>query len=196
VKWTRAVHHLTDLAAKCAELAGQTAIYRLRVVELWAVGDILGPAHDIDELTVALAVDLPEVPWRSEPAGAEHWSNATRLSRNPIRPLWRSAHAPIWNHVIDRPALLWDHDNGISEPTIAALEAGEGEHVRHPAPTAEELRQRLAAELAVSLRALRHHTADYADRRWAPGKLTPVSDALHRASAGYLDLLDATAQRE
>jgi hypothetical protein len=190
VKWTRAVHHLTELAGKCAELAG-SPIYPLRVVQLWAVGDILGPARDLDVLTVALAVDLPEVPWRSEPPGAEHWSNATRLSRNPIEPLWRSANAPVWNHEIERPALLWDATGGVAEESFAAIEAGRGEEVRLPAPSAEECRQRLADELAISLRALHDHTRTYAERRWSPGKLTPVSDALYRASAGYLDLLDA-----
>ena len=31
----------------------------LRVVQLWAVGDILGTVRDVETVTVALAVDLP-----------------------------------------------------------------------------------------------------------------------------------------
>jgi hypothetical protein len=49
----------------------------------------------------------------------------------------------------------------------------------------------LDEELTVSLRALRGQTRDYEDRRWSPGKLEPVADALWRTSNGYLDMLDA-----
>ncbi|MBB5804860.1 hypothetical protein F4560_004628 [Saccharothrix ecbatanensis] len=55
----------------------------------------------------------------------------------------------------------------------------------------DELRARLGEELAVSLRALRRQTRAYEEKRWSPGKLTTVSDALWRVSEGYLDVLDA-----
>jgi hypothetical protein len=194
VKWTRAVHHLESLAAKCAELAG-SPVQPLRVVRLLAVGDVLGEQRELDEVAVAIVVDLPaqDVPWLAEPRGAAHWANATRLHQNPIRPLWRSAHAPVWNHRIVRPAPLWDAATGVAQETLAALRDGVGERVREPAPTAEQLRARLADELAVSLRALREHTATYEAKRWTPGKLDPLADTLWRASAGYLDVLDACA---
>lgn len=185
---------MKELAQQCAEMASMpTTLFRLRVVQLWAVGDVLGTPRDLDWVRVALAVDLPvdEVPWLSEPLGAEHWANATRMSKNPIGPLWRSVHAPIWNHFIDRPALLWDSASGLVEEAFAALRDGQGDRVRLPAPSAENLRKRLEDELAVSLRALRRHTQTYEDRRWSPGKITPVADALWRASDGYLDILDA-----
>lgn len=169
------------------------SIFPVRVVELWAVGDVLGPLRDIDAVTVALAVDLPveEVPWLGQPRGAQQWANATRLDRNPIVGLWRSVHAPVWNHRVERPALVWDAENGVAEKTLAALHDGAGERVRLPAPGAEEWRARLTEELAVSVRALRDCTAAYEQRRWSPGKLEPVADALWRASEGYLDVLDA-----
>ena len=194
MKWTRAVHHLRELAEKCAELAAQPrSFYRFQVVQLWAMGDILGAARDLDRVTVALAVDLPvdEVPWRGEPEGAEHWANGTRMSRNPIWPFWRSVRAPIWNHHVDRPALVWDADTGVAEEAFVALNEGQGERVRQAAPTDDELRARLEDELALSLRALRDQTRVYEERRWSPGKLTPVADTLWRASDGYLDILDA-----
>jgi hypothetical protein len=192
VKWSRAVQHVEELAAKCGELAAGS-IQPLRVVEVWAVGDILGAPRDVERVTVALVVDLPvdDVPWLSEPPGAEHWANASRVSRNPIRPFWRSSRAPVWNHCVDRPALVWDAVDGTVEKTLAALADGRGEDVRLPAPGADELRARLRDELAVSLAALRRHTRAYEDKRWAPGKLTTVSDALWRVSDGYLDVLDA-----
>jgi hypothetical protein len=198
VKWSRAVHHLETLAQSCAELAAQPrSIFPLRVVQLWAVGDILGAIREIDTITVALAVDLPvdEVPWLSEPPGAQHWASATRLAKNPIMPLWRSSHAPVWNHHIDRPALVWSSTDGIAEKTLAALREGQADSVRSPAPTPDELRVRLDDELRVSLLALRARSHDYQERRWKPGKLEPTADALWRATDGYLDLLDATVHR-
>lgn len=196
MKWVRAVHHVESLAQACAEMVTRPAsIFPLRVSQLWAVGEILGPRRDdLESVTVALCVDLPSdaVPWLSEPRGAQHWANATRLAQNPVVALWRSVHAPVWNHDIDRPVLVWDEADGVREEVLAALRDGRGESLRPPAPAPGELRARLEDELAVSLRALRVCTKDYEDRRWSPGKLEPIADALWRASNGYLEVLDAT----
>jgi hypothetical protein len=194
MRWERAVHHVESLAQACADMATRPhAIFPLRVTQMWVTGDILGPPRDLETVTVALCVDLPvdEVPWWSEPPGAQHWANATRLAKNPVLAWWRSAHAPVWNHRINRPALVWDDANGVREDTLAALRDGRGESVRVAAPAQDQLRARLHEELAVSLRALRTCTRAYEDRRWSPGKLEPVADALWRATDGYLDVLDA-----
>jgi hypothetical protein len=97
----------------------------------------------------------------------------------------------VWNHRISRPALIWSATEGVQEKALAAIHEGHGEQVRIAAPTPDALRQRLDDELAVSLRAMRFQTRAYEERRWSPGKLTPVSDALWRVTGGYLDLLDA-----
>ena len=168
------------------------SIFPLRVRALWAVGDVLGPARDsLEAVTVALSVDRPEVPWFSEPPGAQHWANATRMTHNPIVAWWRSAHEPVWNHRVVRPALVWGAEAGVAEATLAAIRAGDGESVRAAAPDEAAYRARLARELAVSLRSLREQTGEYEERRWRPGKLEPVADALWRASDGYLDVLAA-----
>jgi hypothetical protein len=194
VKWTRAVHHLDALARTCAEMATRPrTIFPLRVTELWAAGPVLDGPADIEFVTVALVVDLPaeDVPWLGEPVGAQHWASAVRLTKNPVAARWRSARAPVWNHQLDRPVLLWDHVGGVAEETLDALRAERIEPLRLPAPTPDELRERLTDELAVSLRALRKANRGYDDQRWRPGKLEPVADLLWRASEGYLDLLDA-----
>jgi hypothetical protein len=194
MKWARAVHHVESLSATCADMATRpSSIFPLRVTQLWAVGDILGPPRDLETVTVALCVDLPvdEVAWWSEPPGAQHWSNATRLPQSPVLPWWRSAHGPVWNHRIDRPVLIWDEPDGIRQDALTALRDGLGASVRPAGPTPDELRARLHEESAVSLRALRARTRAYEDRRWSPGKLEPVADALWRAGEGYLDVLDA-----
>ncbi|HEX5406149.1 MAG TPA: hypothetical protein VFX16_28060, partial [Pseudonocardiaceae bacterium] len=73
---------------------------------------------------------------------------------------------------------------------LAAIRDSRAEPVRLPAPTAAEFTARLADELEVSLAALRSSTATYDDRRWRPGKMEPVADALWLASAGYLEVRD------
>jgi hypothetical protein len=194
MKWERAVHHVESLAKSCADLAATpSSIFACRVTQLWAVGDILGTPGDLEHVTVALCVDLPvdEVPWWSEPPGSQHWANATRLAKNPILAWWRSVHAPVWNHRIDRPALVWDEAAGVREDTLAALRDGRGESIRSAAVPGPDLRARLDDELAVSERALQSWTEAYEERRWKPGKLEPVADALWRASDGYLDVLSA-----
>ena len=197
MKWSRAVHHLDALVRQCAELAELSgSFYAFRVVQVYAVGDVLGAESELEWVTAALAVDLPpdDVPWLCEPHGARHWADATRLSKNPIVPLWRSAQAPVWNHDIDRPVLLWDVETGVAEQAMAALREGRGEEIRPPAPTPEELRVRLQDELAISLKVLKDRTASYDDQRWRPGKITPAADALWQSSHGYLDVLDALNQ--
>jgi len=194
VNWGRAVHHVESLAQACQKMTATPAsIVPLRVRQLWLVDDLFGAPGEVETVAVALAVDLPEerVAWLSEPTGAGQWGHATRLGQSPLRAYWRSVHAPVWNHRIVRPALVWDDTDGVRAEVLAAVREGHGEQVRTPAPSADELRERLAREQAVSLAHLRDRTDHYADRRFQPGKLEPVADALWRATEGYLDLLDA-----
>jgi hypothetical protein len=196
VKWSRAVHHLEQLAETCTEMLGRPPeIYRIRVRQLWTFGEMLAPEHDVEEVPVVLAVDLPvdEVAWRTEPDGATHWAHSTRLSRNPFLVRWRSVRAPVWNHEIDRPVLFWDADDGIADDVFVSLRAGEGARVRLGAPSEDEFDVRMAEELATSLAAVRRRAESYTERRWKPGKLEPVADALWLANVGYLDLLSAVA---
>jgi hypothetical protein len=190
VKWTRAVQHLRTLAEECARMAGNP-IGTLQVVQLWTFGTTPGPQQDVETVNAVVVVDLPAdaMPWLASPKGAEHWANMTRMSRNPIVPFWRSAQAPVWNHYIVRPLLLWDATDGLREDAFTALR--DGSAVGLAEPDASEFSRRLDDELATSLRALRGQVDAYEERRWNPGKLTPVSDDLWAVSKGYLDVLDA-----
>lgn len=200
MRWSRAVHHLEELATICADMAGRPAtIFPLRVTQLWAFGDVLDSQDDLEWLQVALVVDLPvdEVAWFCHPAGSEHWSNATRLTKNPVVALWRSQRAPVWNHHIRRPLLIWDEadevdGHGVASEALSALREGTTDPLRLAEPAPSELHVRLQNELANSHQALMSATAAYEARRFSPGKLEPVADALWRASQGYLDVLAAT----
>ena len=194
MKWSRAAHHLQELAHACADMATRpAAIFPLRVSALWAFGEVLTSREDLDYLQVVLAVDLPvdDVAWFCVPAGAGHWSHAAGLSKNPVVARWRSTRAPLWNHQIRGPLLIWDEAGGIGVDALEALADGTAQELRLAEPAPEQMASRLAAELAVSLRTLQSTTAAYEQRRFSPGKPEPVADALWRASSGYLHVLAA-----
>ena len=196
MQWTRAVHHLTTLADTCAEMTTRPdSIFPLRVTHLWAAGAVLDGPRELDVVEVALGVDLApaELAWGCEPPGAQHWANATRLSRLPLRPWWRSTRVPVWNHHIVRPLLLWSVTDGVRADALAALADGTADPLRDLPPTPDELRSRLVDESAVSRRALTGCLAAYDARRWAPGTLEPASDLLAAAARGHLDVLAALA---
>jgi hypothetical protein len=175
-----------------------TTIFPLHVTALWAYSDVLTSRDDLDCLRVVLAVDLPveDVAWFCPPVGAEHWSQATRLSKNPVVAMWRSTRAPLWNHHIRGPLLIWDETSGIAAEALVALRDGTADRLRLPEPTPDELRSRLESELAVSLRNLESTTATYDERRFRPGKIGPIADALWQASAGYVDVLRSNEAME
>jgi hypothetical protein len=168
-------------------------IFPLRVSALWTFGEVLTSRDDLDYLQVVLAVDLPvdDVAWFCVPAGAEHWSHAAGLSKNPVVARWRSTRAPLWNHQIRGPLLIWDEAGAIAVNALEALREGTAKELRLAEPAPDKLASRLVDELAVSLRALQSTTAAYEQRRFSPGKLEPVADSLWRADAGYLDVLAA-----
>jgi hypothetical protein len=199
MKWSTGVHQVQIAAAACADMAEVSArLDWLRVTELWAVGAILGRPKELEWVTVALSVDLPpdQVPWWSIPQGADGWSDMTRLSKYPLLKWWRSAHAPVWNHRIVRPVLVWSETGGLQQSALDALREGRGASVGLPEPSAEQLTRRLDVEIAISLAALRARNQEYEDRRWGRGKLERIADPLWHATDGYLDQLAAGTARD
>lgn len=199
MKWTTAVGHVRGLAGQCAESSELPDWVRpVQVSALWAVGEVLDQPHELDWVTVALGVDLPavDVPWFCPPAGAGEWANATRLSKNPVVAWWRSTHAPVWNHRIVRPVLIWDAGHGVRGEALDALLAGRGAEVGEPAPGPDEFASRMAEELSVSEAALARRTADYEAGRWGRTSLAKIADPLFDACLGYLDVLEAQPRGE
>jgi hypothetical protein len=194
VKWSTAVQHVELAAQACARMAElPPSLVGLRVRQLWAAGEILGAPRDLEWTTVVLVADLPvaEVPWWSVPPGGQGWLDSTRLSKYPVLTWWRSLHAPVWNHRVVRPLLVWDEASGVIEEAVAALREGRGAAAGLPEPSTQQLAARLAEELAVSLAGLRASTSEFDRDRWRRGGMAPAADALWRAADGYLDVLDA-----
>ena len=196
MQWTRAMHHLETLADTCAEMTTRPeSIFPLRVSSLWAVGAVLEGPRELEAVEVVLGVDVAaaDVAWGCEPPAAQHWAHATRLSRLPLRPWWRSTRVPVWNHHVIRPLLLWSTSHGVHADALSALTTGTADPLRELPPSPQELRSRLVDEAAVSHQALTVALASYEARRWAPGKLEPASDSLAAAARGHLDVLSALA---
>ncbi|WP_432561299.1 DUF7711 family protein [Kineococcus sp. SYSU DK003] len=198
MKWTTAVRTLEDVADRCAHMDRQPGtIVRLRVTEAWVFGDLLGPRRDsLDDLgsvRVALVTSAPEEDCAlfTRPPAAGHWLTASGLEKKPVQLFFRSAHAPVWNHLVERPVQFWSHEDGPEHDVLVQLRAGEGDALRPPAPTAAELRARLDRELAVSLGALARTARDYDEKRWAPGSPKKRGDALCDAALGLVDLQEA-----
>jgi hypothetical protein len=192
MKWSTAVGHVSRLAEQCAEMADLPAHLRvLKVDEMWVYGDVLGPQRDLEWASAALCVDLPidEVPWLCRPAGADRWAEMTRASKNPVGILWRSIHAPVWNHRVLRPVLVWDRAGGVRESAITAIRQGHGAAVGVAAPSEEEFVARIDDELRVSLHELQRRIRDYDTEHTT--RLGVRADALYAAAVGYLDVLDA-----
>lgn len=184
---------ITRLAEQCDEMMRlPAALGSLRVTQFWAIGDVLGPARqDLEWLRVAAVVDLPvdEVPWWCAPVGASWWCDRTRASKNPVTIWWRSAGAPVWNHRVTTPLLVWDEARGIQGPAVDAIRDGRGASLAISAPTHEEYVVRMQEELSVSLDELRRRTLEYEAEHTT--RLGIRADALFDAARGYLDVLDA-----
>ncbi len=192
MKWSTAVGHVRRLAEQCAEMAELPSSLRLlRVTELWAVGDVLGAPRDLDWVTAAVCVDLPvgQVPWMCRPVGADRWAEMTRASKNPVGVWWRSTHAPVWNHQIVRPVLIWDQVAGIREEALTAIREGRGSAAGLAAPSEEECVARMDEELQTSLAELQCRTGEYETEHTT--RLGVRADALFAAAQGYLDVLAA-----
>ena len=192
MKWTTAVGHVRRLAEQCAEVSQLPSNLRLlRVTELWAFGDVLGAPRELEWAAAAVRVDLPveAVPWMCRPDGTDLWADLTRASKNPVGIWWRSSLAPVWNHRIVRPLLVWDEAVGIHENALVALQEGRGAAVSMAPPSQEEFVSRMDEELQNSLAALQRRTQEYESDHTT--RLGVRGDQLHAAALGYLDVLAA-----
>lgn len=192
VKWSTAVGQLRRLAEQCQDLADSpSSLNVLRATQVWAVGEVLGVPRDLDWVRAAVCVDLPaeDVPWMCLPEGAEYWADVTRASKHPVAIWWRSSRAPVWNHRVVRPVLVWEATSGIREESMAALRAGNGGLAGLAPASKEDFVTRMDDELQVSLAELRLRTHEYESEHTT--RLGVRGDRLYTAASGYLDVLTA-----
>jgi hypothetical protein len=144
-------------------------------------------------VSAALAFDVEpdRLPWYARPRGLDRALDLMGWGKRPVFVMFRPAAGPVWNHHITRPLRLWDAESGVDEAAIAALQAGDVEGVRPPAPTDDELRGQLEREREISYSAMVRTTKKYDDERWGRGKLRDYAEPLWEATAGYVDLTEA-----
>jgi hypothetical protein len=203
VKRSTAVRHLVEMTADCEALNERLDVVdsTMRVTQLWAYGDILDPratwGDDRTFTRAAVVVTVPEseTAWLAPPAGLEWAGSMVRWDKRPVHVVWRSADAPVWNHLVRRPLLLWEAGTGPSALAIEALRDGADlAPLRLPEPSEDELRERLEREAAVSLAAVRRAADEFERKRWRRADHLQLADSLWAVTQGYLDVLDALSE--
>jgi hypothetical protein len=115
-----------------------------------------------------------------------------RWDKRPMHVVWRSADAPVWNHLVDRPLLLWEAGAGANAPAVEALRDGADlTPLRLDAPTNAAMRERLERDAEVSLAALRRAADEFERKRWGRANHLELADDLWAVTYGYLDVVDA-----
>jgi hypothetical protein len=199
VKRSTAVRRLVEMTDECAGLNERFEVIdsAIRVTALWAYGRILDAESswgDEPFVRAAAVVTLPEadLPWLARPAEVRWMEQMVRWDKLPVHVVWRSAEAPVWNHFVWRPLLLWDVETGPQGPAIDALRAGADiDALRLPAPTDAELGRRLERECEVSFVALAAAASAYEEKRWRRANHLELADTLWATADGYVSVRTA-----
>jgi hypothetical protein len=133
----RAVEKLRILAETCERVKLFWFDTEPFLKAVYAFGEVLDGADPLDDVQVAVAINLPpeEVPWESTPEGADWLADELRLSKGGFLYFWRSYLDPVWNHYIRGPVRVWSVDGGPDEQALAALEARDFGSLNRLVPT-------------------------------------------------------------
>lgn len=195
MRYETAIRRLRTIAARCQQAVGLWEDEPF-LIGAYAFGAVLDTPGDVEAVQVAFVLNLSpdELPWCAEPQPCIALAHLLELHKAPVEWYWRSALWPVSNHLIHRPLRIWSLD-GPDASTLDALQHGDAEKLRPPAPTPADARRQLADELEVSLAHLRRVEAAYWDRDWRNSHrgsgIYPenhIWDAVH----GYLDLIAAS----
>jgi hypothetical protein len=194
MRYGRAVAKLRLLAAACDEVKNWPPEEPL-LREAYVFGDVLTGADPLEDVQVALVLNLPpeEVAWETEPNGTMWLADRLRLSKGGFLYFWRSYLDPVWNHYIRGPVRFWSHD-GPDEAVLTALSDRRFGDLMRLIPNPDVERGQVAAELDVALRHLRSVHSAYWDRDWRRehgGLGRNPENTLWEAVEGYLDIRDA-----
>jgi hypothetical protein len=201
VRHQTAVRRLRIVAERCQRASGLWDDEPV-LISAYAFGAVLEYRTDMPVVQIAFVLNLPadELTWCAQPQSCTGLPHLLEIDKAPVEWYWRPSVWPVANHLIHRPLRVWSLD-GPDTTVLDALERGEAEDLRMPAPTAAQLHEQLTAELAASLAHLRRIEAGFWERDWRSahhGSGVHPEDHLWDAVRGYLDLLGATqtGQRE
>jgi len=189
------VEKLRELARACDRVKGWPPEDPF-LVSAYVFGDVLEGADPLDNVQVAVAVNLPpeEVPWGSSPHGTGWLADQLRLSKGGFEYWWRSHLDPACNHYIRGPVRFWSHD-GPDEAVLSALAERRFADLPRLEPSPARAREQLAGDLDAALRHLREVRDSYWEHDWPNEHRGPGRHPEHElweAVEGYLDILDAT----
>jgi hypothetical protein len=195
MRYETAIRRLRTIAARCQQAGGLWEDEPF-LIGAYAFGAVLDTPSDVEVVQVAFVLNLPpdELPWCAEPRSCIALAHLLEIDKAPVEWYWRPALRPVSNYLIQRPLRIWSLD-GPDTPTLDALQHGDAERLRPPAPTLADARRQLADELAVSLAHLRRVEAGYWDRGW---RNSPRGSGVHPenhlwdAVHGYLGLIEAS----
>jgi hypothetical protein len=197
MRYKRAVEKLRLLADKCerAKLFWYDTEPFIKAV--YAFGDVLDGKDPLEDVQVAVAVNLTpeEVPWESEFEGSGWLATELRLSKGGYMYFWRSYLEPAWNHYIHGPVRIWSIEHGPDEQALAALEARDFGSLNRLTPDPVDARLQLRDDLDAALAHLREVRDKYWEQDWRRehrGDGRHPENWLWEAVEGYLDILDAS----
>jgi hypothetical protein len=197
MRYQTAVRRIRTVAERCQRASGLWDDEPL-LVATYAFGAVLEPGAEVDAVELAFVLNLPaeELPWCVEPQSLVGLPSLLEIDKAPVLWYWRPAVWPVANHLIHRPLRVWSLD-GPDSAALDALERGEAERLRMPAPTAEQQREQLSVELDASLAHLRRVEAGFWEREWRSahkGSGLYPENHLWNAVHGYSELLAAAGQ--
>lgn len=189
-----ALRRLRTIAERCQQASGLW-VDEPFLVGAYVFGTVLEARAEVDVVQMAFVLNLPpdDLTWRAQPPSCASVPRLLEIDKAPVQWYWRPAQWPVSNHVIDRPLRIWSLVGPDTE-ALDALDRGDVEPHRLPAPTSADAREQLATELAASLAHLRHVQDRYWDRDWRSahhGSGIYPETHLWDAAHGYLDLLNA-----
>ncbi len=198
VRYGKAVQRLQMIAERCQRVSGLWD-EAPPLVGVYAFGDVLDGAEQLDVVQVALVLNHPaeELRWCARPTSCSGLPHLLELEKAPVEWYWRPAAWPVSNHVIVRPLRIWS-PGGVDMAALGALARRATEPLRLPPPDPRQEDEQLAFELEASRTYLRLVEDRYWEREWRAehrgSGIYPEShlwDAVH----GYLDLHDAIRAR-
>ncbi|MDY7099929.1 MAG: hypothetical protein S0880_01960 [Actinomycetota bacterium] len=198
MKRTTAVRHLVELSEVASEQA-RLGADDWPLASMWATGELLGPASELEVGEVVLVIEAPpeEMPWLALHPAGEWVGHVLRLGKRPLLWRYRPLVWPVWSVRDRRLARFWSTGEGIDDDAITALrEVRPDGPPLVTTPSERELIDQLREERRVSAAHLRRVLEHYWDRDWRrdhKGYEESPEDHLWRAGQAVTEIDDALA---
>lgn len=197
VKRSTAIGHLVemgDVATGATRFRGTEIGWPLE--EMWAGGELVGPADTLEAGSVVLVLDVPaeELPWLARHPVGEWVGEQLRLGKRPMLWSYRPVGRPVWGSDHRQLVRFWTSADGTDHTVIDALRDRRFADLAVIEPTGGELIAHLSDELDRSRRYLRTVVDGYWDPAWRRHHKGPdesPEDHLWRAATAAADILDS-----